>query len=150
MRRYLLFSLWTVAVVLSIHTSLQAAPDQPKTRFYLIKTNRLLGVAHMTVKRTAHYTGDLALAVRHERKALALYLAKDYQTAIFHSRRCRELCLKIFNENKIKQPMDAKYNAEELTLATDSPSAEALDKSLENSTLKDEDFMNGNMEVDVK
>lgn len=150
MRCYLLFSLWIVAVAFSIHTPLQAAPDQPKTRFYIIKSNRLLGVAHMTVKRTQHYTGDLALAVRHERKAVALYLAKDFSTAIFHSRRCRELCLKIFNENKIKQPMDAKYNAEELTLAADSPSAETLDQSLETSTIKDEDFMNGNMEVDVK
>ena len=127
-----------------------AQPSQPQTRFYIIKTNRLLGVAHMTVKRTQKFTGDLALAVRHERKALALYEAKDFTTAIYHSKRCRTLCLKIFSENKIKLPMDAKYTADEEALAAQSPSDDVLDKNLENTELKDQDFMNGNMQVDIK
>ncbi len=127
-----------------------AQPSQPQTRFYIIKTNRLLGVAHMTIKRTQKYTGDLALAVRHERKAIALYKAKDFTTSIYHSKRCRTLCLKIFSENKIKLPMDAKFTADEEALVVQCPSEEVLDKSLENLELKDQDLMNGNLQVDIK
>ena len=131
-------------------TSLKAAPDQANTRFYIMKTNRMLGVAHMTVKRTKNFTGDLALAIRHERKALALYTAKDYPAAIYHSRRCRELRIKIYTDNKIKPPIDAKYTTAEIALASDSPTNEVLDRDLETLLSKDEDFMNGNMEVDIK
>jgi len=127
-----------------------AQPSQPQTRFYIIKTNRLLGVAHMTIKRTQKYTGDLALAVRHERKALELYEAKDFAIAIYHSKRCRTLCLKIFSDNKIKLPLDAKVTAPDEALEAQSPSADILDKGLENSELKDTDLINGNLQVDIK
>ena len=46
--------------------------------------------------------------------------------------------------------MDAKYTADEEALAAPSPSDEVLDKNLENTELKDQDFMNGNMQVDIK
>lgn len=149
MKLYLAVFTFFVRVLMGVSDS-HAAADQSNTRFYIMKTNRMLGVAHMTVKRTKNYKGDLALAVRHERKALALYTAKDYPAAVYHSKRCRELCLKIYADNKIKPPMDAKYTSAENALASDSPSGESLDNSLEPAPLKDDDFMNGNMEVDIK
>jgi hypothetical protein len=130
-------------------TSLWAAPDAANTRFYLMKTNRLLGVAQMCIKKTQNFKGDLALATRHERKAKALYEAKDFQQAIYHSKRSRDLCIKIFTENNMKPPMDAKYNSEETALAAQSPDNNALDEQLDKDSLKDEDLLNGKLNVDI-
>jgi hypothetical protein len=135
---------------INAHTPEQILQDAVQTKNYLVKTTRLTGVAHMCVKQTKNYSGDLALAVRHQRKAIELFQAKAYEQAIYHSKRCRVLCIKIFNDNKIKQPWDAKFTAEEELMASKSPRETELDNALPSSELKDQDLINGNLMVDVK
>jgi hypothetical protein len=133
--------------------SFAAPPDKLKTKSYLMKTNRALGVAHMTVKRTKNYNGTLAKAVRHQRVARKMFIAGNYGRAIAHSRRARVLAREVMKTNKGKTNTDFEFSAEENTMASEAPSDAELETEMvkeEPSELKDEDLMNGNLDLEVK
>lgn len=150
MKKKLLTNLIIIVFTSASFCYAQPSPSQSQTRFYLIKTNRLIGVAHMAVKRTQKYEGKLSLAVRHERKALALYNTSEYSKAIFHSKRSRVLCIEIFENNKIKLPLDTKFTPEEENFTKDIPDNSTLDNDLEKTALTDQELMNGNLNIDIK
>ena len=145
-----------VAVLLLVVSFAQteAAPsvDKAKARVILMKTNRALGVAHMTVKRTKKFTGKLGRAVKHARFAKKLYMAGNYDKSVYHSFYARKLATEVMKENNAKTGSDYIFSAEENTIMASSPSDEELTKEVNTDNaaeLKDEDLMNGNLEVDV-
>lgn len=150
------FKLFLVAVLMlaSITFGVQASPsvDKAKAKIVLSKTNRAIGVAHMTVKRTKKYTGKLGKAVKHARVARKLYTAGNYDRSVYHSLRARKLALEVMQENGAKTGSDFLFSAEENTMLSSSPSDADLESEANKefpTELKDEDLMNGNLDVDV-
>lgn len=133
----------------------KAAPavDKSKAKIVLMKTNRALGVAHMTVKRTKKFTGKLGKAVKHARFAKKQYLAGNFDKSVYHSLYARKLALEIMKENGAKTGSDFVFSAEENTMLSSSPSEVDLateanaDSAVE---IKDEDLMSGGLDVDVQ
>jgi hypothetical protein len=141
-------------ILLASFMSTEAAPsvDKAKARIILMKTNRALGVAHMTVKRTKKFTGKLGRAVKHARFAKKQYLAGNFDKSIYHSFYARKLAAEVMQENNAKTGSDYLFSAEETTLMSSSPSVDDLVKEVnaDNAAdLKDEDLMNGNLDIDV-
>jgi hypothetical protein len=130
-----------------------AAPDKAKTKNFLLKTNRALGVAHMTVKKTKKYDGKLALAVRHQRYARKQYIAGNYQVAVYHSRRARLIAAEIMKNNNAKTNTDFALSADENTMSSGSPADTDLEAEVtkdDPAVVKDEDLMNGNLDLNVQ
>ncbi len=142
----------TLLFVSFAYTEAAPAVDKAKARIILMKTNRALGVAHMTVKRTKKFTGKLGRAVKHARFAKKQYLAGNYDKSIYHSFYARKLATEVMKENNAKTGSDNIFSAEENTLMSSSPSDDDLTKEVNTDNpadIKDEDLMNGNLEVDV-
>ncbi|MCU0430792.1 MAG: hypothetical protein MUF42_12575 [Cytophagaceae bacterium] len=137
----------------SIQTLSAAPPDKAKTKAYLMKTTRALGVAHMTVKRTKNYDGTLAKAIRHQRVARKMYQAGNLGRALAHSRRARTLARDIMKNNKAKPNPDFDFTKDEQALVTDTATDSELETEMttqEPAAVKDEDLMNGSLDIDVK
>jgi hypothetical protein len=134
--------------------AVEAAPaiDKAKAKVVLTKTNRALGVAHMTVKRTKKFTGKLGKAVKHARFAKKQYMAGNYDKSAYHSLFARKLAIEIMKENGAKTGSDFVFSAEENTMLSSSPSEADLtsEANTDNATeIKDEELMNGGLDVDV-
>jgi hypothetical protein len=147
-----LFITFTLLFASFLYTGAAPSVDKAKARIILMKTNRALGVAHMTVKRTKKFSGKLGRAVKHARFARKQYLAGNFDNSIYHSFYARKLAADVMKENNAKTGADYIFSAEENALMTSSPSDEDLIKEVKADNpadLKDEDLMNGNLEVDV-
>lgn len=150
------FKLFLAAVFMmaSFTFGAQAAPavDKAKAKIVLSKTNRGIGVAHMTVKRTKKYTGKLGKAVKHARVAKKLYTAGNYDRSVYHSLRARKLALEVMQENGAKTGSDFIFSTDENTMLSSSPSDADLESEANKefpTELKDEDLMNGNLDIEV-
>ena len=148
-------TIFTMLLMLfSITFSQAQQPDRQKTLNFLLKTNRLIGHAHMSVKRGKVYSGDLSKAVRHERLAKQLFQNGNYKGALAHSRRARILATESIKANKVKPTSDATFTPEENTLVGTPTSDEELDKELNTqgiAEITDETIINqNNLELEVK
>jgi len=134
---------------------LHAAPpaDRAKAKIVIMKTNRAVGIAHMTVKRTKKYSGYLSKAVKHARFAKKLFMTGNFERSIQHSLFARKMAAEVLKDNNAKTTSDYLYSPEENTFIASMPSEEKLTEELiaENSTeLTDELLMNGNLDVEVQ
>ncbi|MFN3403471.1 MAG: hypothetical protein ACK40G_05195 [Cytophagaceae bacterium] len=143
----------SITLILSISLALAFPPDKVKTKNFILKTNRALGVSHMVVKKTKKMDGKLALAVRHERLAKQFYNNGNLERALHHSARSRALADQIMKDNGAKATMDHAFTAEENSMLAGKPSDAELDTTLDKELpgeLKDADLMNGGLDVDLK
>lgn len=133
-------------------TFLGAAPyDKAKAKAVLVKTNNAIGMAHMTVKRTRKFSGKLGLSVKHERFAKKQYQAGNFDKAVLHSLAARKYATEVMAENGAKTNTLFILSAEEKSYV-ESKSAEELKKEVDEdsaSELKDEELMNGNLNLEV-
>src|SRR5688572_4647086 len=98
-------SITLIAILFSI--GCYAFPiDKVQANNILIRTNRVIGHAHMSIKKGGNLTGDFAKAVHHERVAKSLFKSGEYEKAIYHSRLARILATQAIKANKVKLPMD--------------------------------------------
>ena len=126
--------------------------DRMQANNILIRTNRVIGHAHMSVKKGGNYTGDLAKAVRHERTAKAYFKQGEFEKAIYHSRLARIQASDAIKANKIKLPMDASFSPAELQLFSDLPTNEALEQEAAYQNIQassDKDLMTGNLDLEL-
>jgi|GEM_PF-3558827 hypothetical protein len=146
----LIFSLVTLAAVLA-----NPLADKVKVKNFLLKTNRTIGFAHMVVKKTKNYTGKLSQSVAHERLAKKYYNDGQLEKSLHHSYRARFLASEVISESNAKPPMDASFTAEEQQLTSGKPSDQELDEELakelpESTSLKDEDLLSGNLDIEIQ
>ncbi len=140
-----------IVLAATIFTS-HAAPtvDKGKAKIILSKTNRAIGVAHMTIKRTKKFSGKLGKAVKHARFAKKQYLAGNFDKSVYHSFYARKLALEVMKENGAKTGSDFIFSADENTIMASTPSNDALSAEVATEAeLKDEDLMNGNLDIEV-
>ena len=140
----------TISYAFSISTAM--AIDKARAKAILVKTNTAIGITHMTVKRTKKYSGKLGLAVKHERFAKKLYEAGNFDKAAQQSLFARKCATEAMQENGAKTNTLFILSAEEKTVLTASPNEEELKKeaNLDNpTTIKDEELMNGNLNLEV-
>jgi len=145
------FKTSVIFILLAFFSLSMANGQQPvakdKAKNVLLKTNRLIGHAHMSVKRGKVYTGNLGKAVRHERYAKSLYEKGNYLRSIQHSRRARLLALEAIKANKVKPTSDANFTPEETELIGSAPTDKELEDELTTekvAEVKDEDLINSN------
>ncbi|MBC7488452.1 MAG: hypothetical protein H7282_17065 [Cytophagaceae bacterium] len=127
--------------------------DQPRTKNFLLKTNRFTGHTHRAVFNTKKFTGDLGQMVRYERYAKKLYEASNYQEAVYFSKRARQYGSVALAANSAIATSDGKFSAEEETITTGMPSDEELEKRITDSgstPLTDESLMAGNLGLEIK
>jgi hypothetical protein len=127
--------------------------DQPRTKNFLLKTNRFTGHTHRAVFNTKKFTGNLGQMVRYERYAKKLYEAGNYQEAIYFSKRARQYGLAALAANSAIATSDGKFSTEEETIAAGMPSEEELEKRITASgstPLTDESLMVGNLGLEIK
>ncbi|MBX9850618.1 MAG: hypothetical protein K2X86_02560 [Cytophagaceae bacterium] len=129
-------------------------PARQQALNHMLKTNRLIGVAHMAVKRGKVYTGNLGKAVRNQRYAKKLFTNGNYLKAIQYSRRARLFAVEAIKANKVKPTSDATLSPEEEKLAGTMPSDQAMDEEMAKENVagvKEEDLINSNnLDIDVK
>ena len=127
--------------------------DQPRTKNFLLKTNRFTGHTHRAVFNTKKFTGDLGQMVRYERYAKKLYEEKNYQEAVYFSKRARMYGSAALAANSAIATSDGKFSAEEETITTGMPSDEELEKRITDAgstPLTDESLMAGNLGLEIK
>jgi len=127
--------------------------DQPRTKNFLLKTNRFTGHTHRAVFNTKKFTGDLGQMVRYERHAKKLYESGNYQEAVYFSKRARMYGSAALAANSAIATSDGKFSAEEETITSGMPSDEELEKRLTDAgstPLTDESLMAGNLELEIK
>lgn len=125
-------------------------PDPTKTKYILLKTNRLLGMTHMAVKNGKTYTGNFGKGVQYERYAKQLYLTKEYKKAAQFSYRSREFALEALLANKAKPTSDGSFTAEEKTIVAPLPEVATMDAELKEKNLPlptDEELLTGNLDI---
>ncbi len=127
--------------------------DQPRTKNFLLKTNRFTGHTHRAVFNTKKFTGDLGQMVRYERYAKKLYEGGNYQEAVYFSKRARMYGSAALAANSAIATSDGKFSAEEETITTGMPSDEELEKRITDAgstPLTDESLMAGNLGLEIK
>lgn len=127
--------------------------DQPRTKNFLLKTNRFTGHTHRAVFNTKKFTGDLGQMVRYERYAKKLYESGNYQEAVYFSKRARQFGSSALAANSAIPTSDGKFSAEEETITTNMPSEEELEKRITDAgyaPVSDESLMAGNLAIEIK
>jgi len=153
MTKFLYAAVLLLGISLFVKTKACPPADKAKAKIVLMKTNRAIGVAHMTVKRTKQFTGNLGKAVKHARFARKQYNAGNFESSIYHSLYARKLAAEVMKANNAKTGSDYLYSADENTFLSASPNEATLagEVATDNPTeLKDEDLMNGNLEIEVQ
>lgn len=127
-------------------------PDPTKTKYMLLKTNRLLGMNHMAVKNGKTFTGDFGKAIQYERYAKQLYLAKEYKKAAQFAFRAREFSIASLVANKAKPTSDGSFTAEEKMMTSPLPEVVEMDKELSDKNIvkpTDEELLAGNLDIAI-
>lgn len=145
-----LFVFILLAFILQSQSPIQ--PDPTKTKYILLKTNRLLGMNHMAIKNGKTYTGDFGKGVQYERYAKKLYLAKDYKKAAQFSYRSREFSIVSLLANKAKPTSDGTFTTEEKMIVSPLPEVVDMDKELTEQNIPlptDQDLLAGNLDITI-
>jgi hypothetical protein len=120
----------------------------------LRRTAVVILVAHKKVKEGHVYTGDLAKAIAHQQFARKLYREGKYFKAIHQSRRARFLAIQAIKANKGAETAEMKYSKDEESAMKGGPSDDELDaelaKEMPGKSMKDEDMINSEPDVDLK
>jgi hypothetical protein len=127
-------------------------PDPTKTKYLILKTNRLLGMNHMAIKNGKIFTGDFGKAIQYERYAKQLYLAKEYKRAAQFSYRAREFSIISLVANKAKPTSDATFTTEEKMMVSPLPEVTDMDKELLEKNISlptDQDLLAGNLDIAI-
>jgi len=125
-------------------------PDPTKTKYMLLKTNRLLGMTHMAIKNGKVYTGDFGKGVQYERYAKQQYLAKNYKKAAQFAYRSREFAILSLTANKAKPTSDGTFTTEEKMIVSPLPEIADMDKELTEQNIPlptDQDLLAGNLDI---
>ena len=128
------------------------AVEKAKAKVTLMKTNRAIGVAHMVIKKTRSFSGLLGKSVKHERFAKKLYNEGKYDRAVYHSLKARQYAGEIMKASNAKTTSDFLLSADEKQWADSSPSDQELEDEVNKdnpAVIKDEDLMNGSLDLDV-
>ncbi len=146
--------LFTISFVTLLSGNMMALPpvDKQQANNILIRTNRVIGHAQMSVKKGQNFTGALSKAVHHERVAKAYFKSGEYEKAIYHSRLARILATDAIKSNKIKLPMDASFSPAEQQLFTEIPDENTLNQEADaqnSEKINDKDLMNGNLGIEL-
>lgn len=111
-------------------------------------------VAHKKVKEGHVYTGNLAKAIAHQKFARKLYRDGKYFRAIHQSRRAKFLAIQAIKANKGVESAEMRYSKDDDEATKGGPSDDELDKELEKEmpgqTMKDEDVITSEPDVDLK
>jgi len=127
-------------------------PDPTKTKYVLLKTNRLIGMTHMAVKNGKVYTGNFGKAVQYERYAKQLFIAKNYKKAAQFSYRAREFANEAIIANKAKPTSDGTFSTEEKMLVSPLPEVTDMNKELQEQNISlptDQDLLAGNLDITI-
>jgi len=127
-------------------------PDPTKTKYMILKTNRLLGMNHMAIKNGKTFTGDFGKGIQYERYAKQLYLAKEYKKAAQFTYRAREFSITSLIANKAKPTSDGSFTAEEKIMTSPLPEVAAMDKELADKNIAkptDEELLAGNLDIAI-
>jgi hypothetical protein len=127
-------------------------PDPTKTKYMVLKTNRLLGMNHMAIKNGKVYTGDFGKGIQYERYAKQLYLAKEYKKAAQFTYRAREFSIASLVANKAKPTSDGSFTAEEKMITSPLPEVAVMDKELADKNIAkptDEELLVGNLDIAI-
>lgn len=110
-----------------------------KAQQTLKRTHFVLLKAHQAVKKNQVYTGDLAKAVAHQKRAKKYYAMKNPHRAILHSREARKYAFKVLADNKATSDVDKSYelNADEQAMMGVEDNSLSLEKDLEQTTFDD-------------
>ena len=118
------------------------------------KTAVVIRVAHRRVKEGHIYTGNLAKAIAHQKFARKLYREGKYFRAIHQSRRAKFLAMLAIKANKGTETAEMGYSKEDDEVMKGGPSDDMLDKELNEEmpgqTMKDEDVIGTDPDVDLK
>lgn len=149
-------ALFSIGDVQASHVKPQKGPQVKKeqTKRVIRRTAAVILVAHKKVKEGKVYTGNLARAVAHQKYARRLYRNGKYFRAIHHSRRARHLAILSIKANKGAETADMKYSKDDESAMKGGPSDDELDKELlkemPSETMKDEDAIAADPDVDLK
>ncbi|WP_299255399.1 hypothetical protein [uncultured Cytophaga sp.] len=127
-------------------------PDPTKTKYMILKTNRLLGMNHMAVKNGKIFTGDFGKGIQYERYAKQLYLAKEYKKAAQFTYRAREFSIASLVANKAKPTSDGSFTSEEKMMTSPLPEVADMDKELSEKNIAkptDEELLVGNLDIAI-
>ncbi len=153
MLKFKMLVLLLILVVSTTATNGSPLLEQSKAKLIIMKTNRAIGVAHMTVKKTRKFTGKLSQSVAHARFAKKLYEKGDFDKSAQHSLYARKLATEVMKENNAKTGSDYLYSTDENAILSTSPTAEELANDVKMSdsiSLDDEKLMVGNLDIEVK
>ena len=118
------------------------------------RTAVVILVAHKKVKEGKVYTGNLARAIAHQKFARKLYREGKYFRAIHQSRRARQLAILALKANKGAESADMRGSKEDEDAMKGGPSDDELDKELTKEmpgeSVKDEDVIGAEPDVDLK
>lgn len=145
-------------------TDTQAAPQQrgkggpqvkkEHTKRVIRRTAAVIMIAHKKVKEGHVYTGNLARAIAHQKFARKLYRNGKYFRAIHHSRRARHLAILAIKANKGAETADMRYSKEDEEAMRGGPTDANLDsdlaKEMPGETMKDEDVIGSDPDIDLK
>jgi hypothetical protein len=145
------FLVLMTSIIANSQTPIQA--DAVRTKNMILKTNRLIGLAHMAVKNGKNFSGDLSKAVQYERFAKKCYLEKDYKKAAVYTYRAREFANAAIIANKAKPTSDGTFTTDEKMITNPLPTIEEMDKELKEAAEEmptDADLItNGNLNINL-
>jgi hypothetical protein len=118
-------------------------------RKFLNHTNDAIMKAKGAVEVGQVYTGDVVKAVHHQKYARDLFKQGEYNKAIFHSYRARQLAFAAIRANKAKVTDDLQVNANEKPLLKDIPNDKNLDGEVKIPANADEKSMLKDKEDDI-
>jgi len=151
MKKQLLFIIFILlAFIFQSQSPIQ--PDPTKTKYVLLKTNRLIGMTHMAVTNGKVYTGNFGKSVQFERYAKQLYVAKSYKKAAQFSYRAREFAIEALLANKAKPTSDGTFSTEEKMIVSPLPEVAEMEKELKEQNIAlptDQELLAGNLDITI-
>ena len=96
-----------------------------QTSIQIINTTaKVIHEAHRAVKAEKNFTGDLAVAVKHQKFAQKLFKEEKYKAAADHAMFARKSAVKAIKANK--KPVRAEYEKKQVAVKEKMPSEEEL------------------------
>lgn len=128
-----------------VHAKKRPHVTMAKAHQVLKRTHFVILKAHHAIKKNHIYTGDLAKAVAHQKRAKKYYAMKNPHRAILHSREARRYAFKVLAANKATGEVDKSYelNTEEMGIEDDK--SLNLEKDLEQTKFDDKSITDKEM-----
>jgi hypothetical protein len=118
-------------------------------RNFLNHSNNVIMKAKGAVEVGQMYTGDVVKAVHQQKFARELFKQGEYNKAIYHSYRARQLSLAAIRANKAKVTDDMQVTPSEKPLLKDIPTDKVLDSEVKIPANADEKSMLKDKEEDI-